>query len=194
MKSISQISHDIKHRESPKDEFYTPIELAKYTISMVDLKPGDVVLDSAYGTGNYFNNYPSWTSNKYTTDFFNFNEEVDWIITNPPYSKIDDYLKHSAEICRKGFAYLLGHDNLTPRRIEYLEKLGFYITRIHKSNVFKWYGISEFVIFEKGIGKGIIDYDRKVWYPDDCEKEIKKEMSIEVDENQMCIDDFLEGE
>lgn len=167
-KTYSEISHNIKHRENSKDEFYTPVDLAKYTISMIDLKPKDVVLDSAFGTGNYYNNYPTWTTNKYTTDFFNFNEKVDWIVTNPPYSKIDDYLKHSAEICEKGFAYLLGHDNVTARRIEYLEKMGFYITKFHLCKVMSWFGMSVFVIWEKKTSdfQGIIDYDRNVWKMD----------------------------
>ena len=87
------------------DELYTPIPLVVECIKYVYLVPVDVVLDSAYGTGNFYNNYPSFTKNLYTEDFFNFNEKVDWIITNPPYSKIDKYLEHSCKICRKGFAF-----------------------------------------------------------------------------------------
>ena len=31
-------------------------------------------------------------------DFFDFNKEVDWIITNPPWSKTRNFLRHSYEI------------------------------------------------------------------------------------------------
>lgn len=31
-------------------------------------------------------------------DFFNYNKHVDWIITNPPYSKMRDFIKHSMEL------------------------------------------------------------------------------------------------
>ena len=84
------------------------------------------------------------------------------------YSQISHEIKHSAEICEKGFAYLLGHDNVTARRIEYLEKMGFYITKFHLCKVMKWFGMSVFVVWEKKTSdfKGIIDYDRNVWKMD----------------------------
>lgn len=158
-----EVSHSIKHRKEANDEFYTPKELCRFLIDMVDLKVDDVVLDSAYGTGNFYNQYPGYTINKHTMDFFNFNEKIDWIITNPPYSKIDDYLKQSAKICRKGFAYLLGINNLTAKRIKEMEDNGFYITKVHICKVFKWFGMSMFVVFEKDKQKGIISFDRRVW-------------------------------
>jgi len=161
MKNIKQdnreikenISHQIKHREISNDEFMTPPELVKELIKFVN--PTGTILDSAYGTGNF-------TIDKSTTDFFNWTEKVDWIVTNPPYSKIDDYLKHSCEIANKGFSYLLGLHNLTPKRICECEKKGFFITRIHLCKVFKWYGISAMIVWEKN-KKPIINYDRIVW-------------------------------
>lgn len=150
---LNTIAHSIKHRENPNDEFMTPPYLAKKLYEWVN--PAGRVLDSAYGTGNF-------TFDLSTCDFFDWDEKVDWIVTNPPYSKIDKYLEHSCEIADKGFAYLLGLHNLTPKRIEACEKQGFYITRIHLCKVFKWFGISAMVVWEKN-GKPIIDYDRKVW-------------------------------
>ena len=140
------------------DEFYTPIPLAIECIRFVDLKPGDVVLDSAYGTGNFYNNYPTFTKNLYTEDFLTFHEKIDWIITNPPYSKINEYLEHSCKICKKGFAYLLLAHHLTIERIMRLEKNGFYIEKILLSKVDKWYGYNFFIVFRKGLNKGLLSY------------------------------------
>ena len=152
---ISKTNHDIKHRKKPNNEFYTPRELAKKLFSLVDVKDEDVVMDNAYGTGKfYFNGLKS-------KDFFNDNRVVDWYITNPPYSDLDKWLEKSCN-ARKGFAYLLGINNLTAKRIEDCEKRGFFITKIHLCKVFKWFGMSAFVIWEKN-KKGIINYDRTVW-------------------------------
>lgn len=153
--SISSISHNIKHRDKPNDDFYTPRELAMKLFNLVPLEDNDRVLDNAYGTGNFF------FQGEWTKDFFNENREFDWYITNPPYSCLDEWLEKSCN-AKKGFAYLLGLHNLTPRRIEICEKKGFYITNIFLCKVFKWFGISAFVIWQKN-KKSIIDYDRIVW-------------------------------
>ena len=153
MKSV--ISHKIKHRDKPNDEFYTPKELAEKLFNLVPVESNDTIMDNAYGTGNfYFKGLKS-------EDFLNDNRNVDWYITNPPYSFLDIWLKKSCD-ANKGFAYLLTIHNLTPRRIEMCEKLGFEITKIHMCKVFKWYGISAFIVWEKN-KKGIINYDRIVW-------------------------------
>ncbi|MDD5014626.1 MAG: N-6 DNA methylase [Atribacterota bacterium] len=158
----SQIAHNIKHREIANDEFFTPPKLTKLLIGLVPLKKGEIILDPAKGQGVFFNSFPKDTINQATDDFFNFTKKQHWLITNPPYSKIDEWLKHSCEISTKGFAYLLGLHNLTPRRIEMCEKMGFGITKIHLCKVFKWFGISAFIIWQKN-KKGIIKYNRKVW-------------------------------
>ena len=158
----SKIAHKIKHRENPNDEFITPPELAKKLIKLIPLKKLDIVLDPAKGTGSFYKNFPVETINQATGDFFNWTKKQHWLITNPPYSKLDKWLEHSCKISIKGFAYLLGLHNLTPKRIEMCEKLGFGITKIHLCKVFKWFGISAFIIWEKD-KKGIINYNRKVW-------------------------------
>ena len=154
MKKISKISHDIKHRTKPDDEFMTPPKLAKKLLSW--LSPQGIVMDNAYGTGNFYRK-----GDLQSRDFFKDDRKVDWYVTNPPYSQIDAWLTKSCQ-ARKGFAYLLGLHNLTPRRIEACERLGFFITRIYLCKVFKWFGISAFIVWEKN-KKNIINYDRVVW-------------------------------
>lgn len=154
----SKIAHDIKHREKPNNEFITPRNLSESLFILVPIKKEDKIMDNAYGTGNfYFQGLKS-------KDFLNDKRQVDWYITNPPYSFLDEWLEKSCE-ARKGFAYLLGINNLTPRRIETCERKGFYITKIHLCKVFKWFGISSFIMWEKRKSKPKIEftYDRKVW-------------------------------
>ena len=155
----SQISHKIKHREIANDEFFTPQELVKILLPLVPVDEGEMIMDNAYGGGAWFDEMRS--PKVYSNDFLIDKEKVDWYITNPPYSFLDEWLKKSCE-ARRGFAYLLGLHNLTPKRIEMCERLKFGITKIHLCKVFKWYGISAFIVWEKN-KKSIINYDRVVW-------------------------------
>ena len=163
----SSIMHSIKHRGRPNNEFTTPVELAKLCIEMVPLQPGDIVLDPALGTGVFYDNYPKYVEklwNDRTNPFMLHDpiKSVDWIITNPPYSNLDAWFYQSCQVCRKGFAYLLGLINLTPRRIKIANEEGFGLSKMHLCKVYEWFGITCFVIFQKDT-QNIIDYDRKVW-------------------------------
>lgn len=163
--SLSQIGHQIKHRAIPNDDFTTPELLAKVCIAIVDLEPFDRVLDAAVGSGNFYMNYPKYVVGDYcnaSEDFLTCETEQDWIITNPPYSNLDAWFQKAISLCRKGFAFLLGLHNITPRRIEMANKAGFGLTKMHLCKVFKWYGISAFVVFEKN-KPNIVSYDRMVW-------------------------------
>jgi hypothetical protein len=160
--SQTYTSHSIKHRAIADNEFMTPPEVARMLIAKVPLVAGDSVLDSAVGTGSFFLNYPSDVKGLYSTDFYNWTEIVDWIVTNPPYSGLEEWLKHSFEVADKGVAYLLGLHNITPRRLEIGDKAGFGVTSIHLHKVCPWYGIQAFVIWQKG-KSSILSYDRIVW-------------------------------
>lgn len=162
----SKIAHSIKHRDKPNNEFYTPEKLAKKLIKLVPLKDLDIICDNAYGTGRFYKNFPENTINQACKDdFFKWKAKQNWLITNPPYSNLDEWLKHSCKIATKGFAYLLGLHNLTPRRIEMCEKMGFKIIHIHMCKVFEWFGISAFIIWRKTKkNKDVkLTYDRIVW-------------------------------
>lgn len=163
----SKIAHQIKHREKPNDEFITPQALADELVQLVPVKSTDIICDNAYGTGVFMRSFDKIdvAIRHSTKDFFNWHTQQDWFITNPPYSALDRWLNHSCQYATKGFAYLLGLHNLTPRRIEMCEQKGFKITHIHLCKVFKWFGISAFIIWQKTpLQCGIqLTYDRIVW-------------------------------
>jgi len=161
----STVGHKIKHRRKSNDDFTTPEALAIKLIGMVKLKPRQIVLDPALGTGSFYGNFPRFVNTRYCDkeeNFFMWSEPVDWIITNPPYSCLDKWLEKSFQVCRVGCAYLLGLHNITPRRIEMANRAGFGLSGIHLCKVFEWMGISSFVIFEKG-KENCLSYDRTVW-------------------------------
>jgi hypothetical protein len=162
----SSISHKIKSRETCNDVFITPVALAKTHIDMIKSIPTDVWLDPFKNSGNYYNQFP--TENKEYTellegkDFFDYTTKVDVICSNPPYSMIDNVLEHSVKLEPRVISYLIGVNNLTSKRIEYLEKNGYNITKLHMCKVYKWYGMTLIVVFEKN-KPSIITYDRVVW-------------------------------
>lgn len=163
----SNVAHKIKHRDKPKDVFITPENLAKTHIDMIDPSyKTSIWYDPFKNSGSYYNQYPSknkkWSEILEGKDFFEFDEEVDVIASNPPYSMIDKVLEKSVSLKPMVISYLLGINNLTAKRMEYMEANGYYITKLHMCKVFKWFGMSLIVVWEKG-GKSILSYDRKVW-------------------------------
>ena len=186
MTEIQNQALNIRYRENPKDVVYTPIELAKKCIGLVPLENGDIVLDPAKGKGAFLNNFPeNVISLGYDItegrDFFNDFEETDWIITNPPYSLLGDWLHHSCKVAKRGFAYLIGSYSITPKRLEIIESYGFKLTHMHLCKVSSWFGMTAFCIFQKTSADNIsFTYDRKVWQSDN-------RLRKNIEENN-CID------
>lgn len=85
------------------DKVYTPINIAKYIINSLPIKENEILLEPCRGKGAFYYNFPINTIKEYCEidegkDFFNYNKKVDWIITNPPYSIFDSFVKHCFEI------------------------------------------------------------------------------------------------
>lgn len=156
----SKLGHTIKHRTYANDEFMTPPKLAESLVSLLPDLEGKLVLEPCAGEGAFV----AALSNPMvvTGDFYQYDERTDWIITNPPYSDLDRWLEHSFRIAQVGVALLLGLLNVTPRRMEMANKMGFGLTGMHLCKVFHWFGISAFVVWQKG-KSDIISYNRVVW-------------------------------
>lgn len=165
MSSIT--GHSIKKRNSPKDVFYTPETLVKEHLELIMeyAKEGDKWFDPFFGDGVYYNAFQ--TDLKMSTeiamgkDFFDFKDEVEMIVSNPPYSMIDRVLEHSISLKPRVISYLIGMGNLTAKRIEYMNKQGYGLAKLHMTKVFKWYGMSFIVVFVKG-SENCISFDRTV--------------------------------
>ena len=164
--SKSITSHNIKQRETPNDVFITPLKLAKYNIDMIEYNEDEIWYDPFKNNGSYYNQFPNenkkWSEILEERDFFTFDEKVDIICSNPPYSMINKVLEKSVELKPRIISYLIGINNLTAKRLEYMENNGYYITKLHMCKVFKWYGMSMIVVWERE-KKSIISFDRVVW-------------------------------
>lgn len=111
-------------RES--DIVYTPDWVAKDIIT--DLNPKGICLDLCKGDGAFYNFLPK--GSKYCelregTDFFKFNNKVDWIIGNPPYSIFEEFLRHSFSIA-ENVSFLVPTNKVFQRQVimEMINKWG----------------------------------------------------------------------
>ena len=162
----SNTSHQIKQRTNANDVFITPLELSKKAIDMIDYDNDDIWYDPFKNNGSYYNQYPNECRKLFSEiledkDFFDFNENITIISSNPPYSILDKVIKKSIDLRPRVINYLIGLGNLT-RRIEMFNEAGYGLTKLHMCKVFKWYGMSVIVQFEKD-KDNIISYDRVVW-------------------------------
>lgn len=167
---MESITRSIKKRLSPNDVFLTPMTLVNKHINLVEdlIDTDKTILDPFYGTGNYYNtlkerfptNHVEYTEIEMGLDFFEYNKKVDYIISNPPYSLIDKVLQKSCDLEPEIISYLIGFMNITTRRIEYMNKRGYYIQSLHLTKVFKWFGMSAIITFSNKIKTNCISFDR----------------------------------
>lgn len=164
---ISSINTNIKNRNTPNDIFITPNDLSLLHINSIISNKDDIWLDPFRNSGSYYNQFPTenkkWTEILDGKDFFDFNEKIDIICSNPPYSLIDKVLDKSIELNPRIISYLIGFQNLTAKRLEKMEKAGYKIVYFHLTKVFKWFGMSLIVTWEKTDEPSIIHFDRTVW-------------------------------
>lgn len=172
----NKISNSIKNRDKPNDVFLTPMTLVLKAIEMSNITPEMRVLDPCKATGNFYNNLPTcnkeWCEITDGKDFFDFNEKVDLIIGNPPFSIWNKWLEHTITITDK-FCYVMGQQNLTDRRLHLLHTKGWGITKIHLCQVDWWFGRTYICLFEKG-KESIISVEEKAIGCDICNARCKR--------------------
>jgi hypothetical protein len=82
------------------DTVYTKFETAKFIVDYFN--PIGTICEPCSGEDVFYNLFQNEIKYKceiqFGTDFFNFDTKVDYIITNPPYSIYDEFLKHSFSV------------------------------------------------------------------------------------------------
>lgn len=178
MSSLSRVSLKAKHKKN--DIYYTPITAVKIHIDLVPEKYKNISckwLDPCYGTGVYYNNFPhdnkDWCEIEYEKDFFDYTDNVDVIMSNPPFSLINKWIDKCIQLNPSCICILFGCYALTPCRLQILENSGYKLTRMSMCRMDNLMGQMFLTVFEKTHEKGIIDYDLgkfKFDTPEDLEK------------------------
>jgi|TARA_R110001599_G_scaffold93089_1_gene243181 hypothetical protein len=147
----AKVMNSIKLRQKPNDKIYTPPKVVDIMLNFCGYNSGESVLEPARGLGAIYNKLEEpkqYCEIEEGIDFFNYNKKVEWIITNPPYSILDKWFKHTYTICNK-FCYIIGMYSLTPKRIEVMNKNGFYITKMLLTKIPSWFQRTYIIVCEK---------------------------------------------
>ena len=89
-------------KSTPNDIVMTqPETVAKILAHFKESQYGSI-LEPCRGSGEFYNAFKNkdkrWCEITEGVDFFDYNEHVDWIITNPPFSIFDLFLEHSFKL------------------------------------------------------------------------------------------------
>jgi hypothetical protein len=112
------------------DDVMTPPELAEKIIKYFN--PHGKLLEPCKGTGNFLRYMPDaeWCEIKEGKDFMNYEGNVDWIITNPPWSKMRAFLTKSLDIA-ENIVFLITINHLwTKARVRAIYSKGYHIAEI----------------------------------------------------------------
>ena len=113
------------------DLIMTPEALASRIVG--HFKPTGVVLEPCRGSGNFLKFFPSgalWCEITEGRDFLKFWSRADWVITNPPWSKMRVFLRHSMEVA-ENVVFLMTINHLwTKARLRDIDSCGFGVKEI----------------------------------------------------------------
>tara|TARA_R110000824_G_scaffold175521_3_gene354048 strand:- start:339 stop:926 length:588 start_codon:yes stop_codon:yes gene_type:complete len=179
------------NKTSAQDCKQTPTELARKLIRLVPIKPDDMLYEPFKGDGNFYNEFPQenpklWSEIKENVDFFNYDgENVEWVISNPPWSKITKILDKLVKICNCGFALLIHSLTISPNRVNFIEDNGFVITKYHMVKVTGWFSHSVFIVCEKKTENNCscISFDNTVFQMPENERQEYKKLQKEYQHN-----------
>jgi hypothetical protein len=96
-----QMQPVLMHVPADSDRVYTPPELARDMISF--FKPAGICLDPCAGGNIFYNLLPAgsdWCEIERGRDFYSYTRQVDWIVSNPPYSHYSAWMRHSMKVAR----------------------------------------------------------------------------------------------
>jgi transcriptional regulator with XRE-family HTH domain len=118
-----------------RDLVMTPPDLAAALLAHFGERISGAVLDPARGSGAFFDQFdPSleahWCELSMGRDFLDWDRPVDWIVTNPPWSKIRDFTRHAMTLA-PNIVWLAPLVNLTTKaRLRDLAQHGFGIAEL----------------------------------------------------------------
>ena len=120
---------------SEQDIVMTPPALARAIIGHFSHAMSGKILDPSRGEGAFYNQFPShlerdWCEVSEGRDFFTWDERVDWVMTNPPWSQIRAFTQHAMRVANN-IVWLAPLTNITTKaRLRDLEEHGFGVSEL----------------------------------------------------------------
>lgn len=131
-----------KHSHSDRDRIWTPNNLALRLIGKVPFSEDDTWLDPCYGTGNFYDNFPTdrkeFCEIDMGDDYLLSSKKADWVVTNIPFSQPKAFIEKMSRDCNKGFGILCLANSMTVTRLKMLESLGLYVYSVTPVYVKEW--------------------------------------------------------
>lgn len=121
--------------DAAADVVFTPRDLAERIVDAFAEEMSGSVLEPARGDGAFYDALPShvtphWCEITEGRDFFDWTTPVDWIVTNPPWSRFRDFLEHSLRVADNVlFLAPINHFG-TKRRVSLVSEAGFGLRRV----------------------------------------------------------------
>lgn len=124
-----------KANDADADLVFTPKELAARIVNAFNDEMFGAVLDPAKGAGAFYDVLPRhvtphWCEINEGRDFFDFTTPVDWIVTNPPWSRFRDFLEHSLRVADNVVFLAPVNHFATKRRVTLIREAGFGLKRM----------------------------------------------------------------
>lgn len=113
------------------DDIETPPGLAKALVELI--RPEGRALEPCAGGGAFLQFLPpgaDWCEIKRGRDFFQWHGRADWVITNPPWSQIRAFLRHSLEVADNVAFLMTVNHAWTRARVRDVREAGFGLRRI----------------------------------------------------------------
>ena len=124
------MKHQPKLTYQSNDVVYTPLSYAGAIVRY--FKPSGRILEPCSGGGAFLEYMPDAMSCEIDngSSFFLWHDQVDWIVTNPPWSKFQQFLLHSLNIATH-IVFLVTVNHLwTKARIRMVRERGYGIRHI----------------------------------------------------------------
>ena len=113
------------------DDIQTPRDLARALVG--HLVPTGRILEPCRGEGHILDCLPpgtEWCELKRGRDFLQWRGSVDWIVTNPPWSQIRAFLRHSFVVANRVAFLMTVNHAWTTARLRDAREAGFGIQQI----------------------------------------------------------------
>jgi len=118
-------------KQKPNDLFQTPLNYCEAIVN--HFQPSGKILEPCCGEGNFLKFLPvdtDWCEINLDIDFFDYNKKVDWIITNPPFSKMRFFMKKAFQVADNVVFFTFINHLFMHARMRLLEQYNFGIKEI----------------------------------------------------------------
>lgn len=159
-----------KKNSAEKDIVYTPRYLARKVVT--HFMPSGRVLEPCYGNGAFYDVFPQhtkryWCEIAMGKDFLTYTRKVDWVISNPPWSKFKEFMIHAMTLADNIVYVVTINHFITKQRLRLIRAANFGIVEFVLLDTPKTWPQSGFQVVAGYLRKGytgsinIVDFQRK---------------------------------